>query len=328
MPKTQPPVDDELLFRALTGVATEREREAVAEWRRDDDANQLRYRELELILMTLAAGEAAFEVPAPPPVETFMGRAASEPGSALPIGRRRPATWAVASLSAATVALGFAALQYWARPLRQPTFGGEQIGTASESRTVTLRDSTRVILGPDSRLRTELRSDEREVWLVGRAEFTVAPRPGLKFRVHTSGGDASDLGTRFVVRVSRSRMQLAVFEGRVAVMSGGASAEAGAGELVTTIGGGRPQVVRIRQAHTPGDWVRAALVFEATPLTEVAAAIEQHYGVQVRVPRALAGRTVTAWFIKEPTVGQVLTAICRAVGAKCTIGDTVAVFSS
>jgi len=49
--------------------------------------------------------------------------------------------------------------------------------------------------------------------------------------------------------------------------------------------------------------------------------------MKVSVPRELANRTVTAWFVDEPTATQAFTAICRAVGATCSISETKAVFA-
>ena len=192
--------------------------------------------------------------------------------------------------------------------------------------TTILGDSTRVQLGPSAHLRTSVNGTTREVWLEGHAEFTVGRQLGRRFVVRTHGGDVADIGTRFIVRADSARTQVVVFEGRVAFSTRQGTAEAGPDEMITASLGGAPEITQLASRHSTSDWLRAALVFEGAPLDEVVGTLAAHYGIRVSVPRELANRAVTAWFVDEPTATQAFTAICRAVGARCSIGDTTAVF--
>ena len=96
--------------------------------------------------------------------------------------------------------------------------------------------------------------------------------------------------------------------------------------MITASLGEAPQITQLASRHSTSDWLQAALVFEGAPLDEVVGTLAAHYGIRVSVPRELANRTVTAWFVDEPTATQAFTAICRAVGARSSIGDTTAVF--
>lgn len=145
--------------------------------------------------------------------------------------------------------------------------------------------------------------------------------------MRTQAGDAADIGTRFIVRADSARTQVVVFEGRVALSTRDGTTEAGPGEIITTRLGEAPRKPQPASRHTTSEWLRAALIFDGAPLDDVARTLGAHYGIRVSVPRTLANRTVTAWFVEEPTATTAFTAICRAVGATCTIGDTTAVFS-
>lgn len=326
MSRELPPVDDEILFRVITGTATDRERDAAATWRRAAAANDVRYRDLELTLLTLRDAEEAVRIHPPPALAELMQEHHTRVRGQGFHGSRPSRVARIAGLAAVVAAL--LAVGLGIRGERLPHFGGDDVATGpGASRLLTLGDSTRVVLGPNSRLQTAVREGPREAWLEGRAEFTVAPQAGRSFVVHTAAGDAIDLATRFVVRATGPHLQLVVFEGRVAVSTAGGNIEARAGQMVSATAGRTPHLNPVGTVHSSADWVRAALVFENATVDEVQRVLEAHYGIRVRVVPALSGRTITAWFPREPTVTQAVTAICRAVGARCSVSDSLAVFS-
>lgn len=66
------------------------------------------------------------------------------------------------------------------------------------------------------------------------------------------------------------------------------------------------------------------LVFQSTPLEQVARELEQHYDIRVRVvDEGVAQRTVTAWFTDE-SVEDVLMMICRVADVHCSLSDGLA----
>jgi ferric-dicitrate binding protein FerR (iron transport regulator) len=70
-------------------------------------------------------------------------------------------------------------------------------------------------------------------------------------------------------------------------------------------------------------WVGNFLVFQDTPLREVAKEVERRFGVPVVIrDSALAERTVTAWFA-DRTLEEVLRVVCAASLTRCTLGDVV-----
>jgi transmembrane sensor len=324
MPVPEPTIDDEVLMRVLTGAASGRERAAVETWRRASVANEYRYREVERILDALAAHECSLPVSSPPAPAALLRRATLREA-------RRASRMRHLLFGGLAAGIGLTAFALAAKPSTRAAerpFGGDHLSTGPQQLlTTVLGDSTRVHMGPGTRLRTTLNGATREVWLEGHAEFTVAPQQGRRFVVRTKAGDATDIGTRFIVRADSARTQVVVFEGRVALSTPQGTAEAGPAEMITTRLGEAPGITPLASRHGTSDWLRAALVFEGAPLDEVAATLATHYEMNVSVPRELADRTVTAWFVDEPTATQAFTAICRAVGATCSISDTKAVFA-
>jgi ferric-dicitrate binding protein FerR (iron transport regulator) len=87
-------------------------------------------------------------------------------------------------------------------------------------------------------------------------------------------------------------------------------------------------VTHVGAGRSASDWVRAALVFEGTPVSEVARVIERDYRTPVRVAdEAVGSRTVSAWFAEQPGLEELLWAVCRAVDATCSIQDSGAVIA-
>jgi transmembrane sensor len=190
--------------------------------------------------------------------------------------------------------------------------------------TARLDDGSIVRLAPQSRLRVNPTAGTREVWLDGRAFFAVARDERRPFIVRTRAGDALVLGTRFEVVVGNEDLRVAVVEGKVALSSGGETARVTAGEVSNVVEGQTPSVEKVENVHELLDWVGDFMVFESTPLSEVAREIERRYQMRVIIPdSALARRTVSAWFTDQ-SVESILTVICRAVDAHCSVQGSVA----
>lgn len=331
-------MDDELLLRALTEHATQKELDAVATWRSVSSDNAHRYSELQETLAAAAAWYASLE-PIPPPSADGLIRQAdlrtaaaeeAQPARTDGLGKRGYRRAGLISAAAAVlIMVGFTT----ARSLRRASGPAPEIAGLTSGVTgiaiATLKDGTIIRLGPKSRLSVAQSADAREVWLEGRAEFSVVRMERRPFRVHTSFGQIEDLGTRFLARTDGGEMRVAVFEGRASVTANGASIELDAGDVGAVAAGGQPRATRHGDVHSSNDWLRSAVVFEGETLEQVAAELQRRYGYRVRITDpALAQHTVSAWFIDPPTAGDVITSICRVVGARCDIRDSSAVVSA
>ena len=172
---------------------------------------------------------------------------------------------------------------------------------------------------------TEDQVGRRAVSLEGKAVFAVAP--GTEpFTVETATGSALALGTRFEVATSNDGARVVVVEGTV-VLSGGAggSTSAPAGSVGVLPATGAPTVRATPDPCALLDWPGGLLLFQATPLADVARELERRFGTDVTLADpSLAARRVTAWFDEE-SLEQVLEAICTVTAVSCRVGPESAV---
>ncbi|MBI4540566.1 MAG: FecR domain-containing protein [Gemmatimonadetes bacterium] len=320
---------DELIIRFLQGGASPLEEEQLRAWRQSSSLNEARYREVARIWGLTALAEPLLRSRQPSAEEVIhrgnvaqAARGIEARGGAR--GRQRIRSWAVWGLTAAAlVTLGFVAAEVKSRAgTGALAFGAGEFSTgARDMATVELVDGTIVRLAPESRLRVEAGAEKREVWLEGRAFFGVARREGQPFVVRTRLGEAVVLGTRFEVGVRRNRLRVVVVEGRVALSAGAEKVDVGAGEMSVAEAGVGPSLVKVEDVYSMLDWMGRTLVFQETPLAQVATEVERRYDVRIDLlDPSLAGRTVTAWFADE-SFEEVVTVVCRVIAAECSIGD-------
>jgi len=190
--------------------------------------------------------------------------------------------------------------------------------------TLTLGDGSRVVLNAGSRLRyaTDIARGSRDVYLEGEAYFEVTHRAARPFRVHTRGGVAHDLGTRFTVRAypELPRLEVVVAEGRVSLRRDVAAATdsviLAAGQLGRLEATGSPTVQSGVDTLAFLGWTRGALVLEGLTLAEAVPQLERRFDVEIRVDDpALASRRLFARF-RDETLAQVLDALSLALGAR------------
>lgn len=309
---------DEIIIRSLQGRATLAEEEALRAWRQESLQHERHYRDMARAWR--AAGV----------IEPSAASVPRLPSTSLRAERRLPfvhgfgqpvRTAARIAAVVALLAIG-AAVGALRRAQDPPALLAEELNTGrGEMVTTRLNDGTVVRLAPESRLRVTGSVQRREVWLDGHAFFAVAREEERRFVVRTRAGEAVVLGTRFDVRVQNDQMQVFVVEGRVAHHAGGETVQVGAMELSRAAEGERPAVEPIEDPQPLLSWMGEFLVFQSTPIREVARELERRFDVQVRVADGtVAERTVTAWFTDE-SLADVLLIICRAADARCMTRD-------
>lgn len=251
--------------------------------------------------------------------------AGHRPGGARPVvakpaarpGWRRAPGWAWGLAAAAVLAL--AALPVLRRGAADAGVSMFSTG-AAQVRTVRLGDGSVVRLAPNTTLRAAPAS-RREAWLEGTAFFAIAKRNGVPFVVHTAGGDARVLGTRFELRTAVKTVRLAVLEGRVALSAPGGREVVEAGQVSEVEAGRAPTAPRAADVQTMVGWMRGVLIFEATPLRQAAREIERQYDVRVRLADpSLGDRTVSAVFDHQ-SLETVVATICRVTDATCQVEE-------
>ncbi len=151
-----------------------------------------------------------------------------------------------------------------------------------EQRTVTLADGSIVQLNARSKLTVKFSEHRRAVELLeGQALFQVAKDVHRPFTVTSDGARVQAVGTEFDVRKKRSALVVTVVEGRVAVFdvptrvkpaasnARAAPVYVSAGEQVTMSPAGPGSAKPVDPSMVTA-WTRRQLVFEATPLIDVA----------------------------------------------------------
>ena len=201
-----------------------------------------------------------------------------------------------------------------------------------ERRQVLLKDGTKVLLGPTSRLVVASSSSDgqRFVSLDGIAYFSVVHDPAHPFTVRAGSISIQDIGTAFAVENDDSAgTRVAVDSGSVAIGAAdqnhvrGAVLNARDRAIVDAQG-----VVSVERAAVSEDdlaWTQGRLVFRGAPLVLVGAELYRWYGVRLRVEdSALADLHLTASFSGEP-IDRVLNVIALSLGASIERQGNVAV---
>jgi transmembrane sensor len=327
--------------RYLAGTCTPAEREHVERWVRSHPVEGADLARLRDVL------RQATPVPDAPDLDRVMasikarrGRRLESGEAAVPTPRRaravamggggkfgwltrerlldRPGARVVAAAAALLVVAGAATIWNIETLWRGPVAIREFSTIAGTRSTVTLRDGTRLTLGPATRVRVpaDFGNRSRTVELDGEAVFAVVHDAKRPFVVHTQHTTVRDVGTTFVVRAYApdGAARVAVAEGEVAV--GGAALKANDAASIDTAG--RITVRRGVDVSRDFGWSTGRLEFEDTPLRDVAKEIERTYGIDVTIAdSAIARKLVTASFSDE-SVDEVLTTVTRVVGAQYT----------
>jgi transmembrane sensor len=199
---------------------------------------------------------------------------------------------------------------------------GEYVSGPNESTTATLADGTIVRMAPNSRLRILDRPERREVDLEGHAFFAVARMPEQPFTVRTPIGDVTALGTRFDVRVGED-LRVVVAEGRVAIGDVDQRVEVGAGEMSLIADGRVTQPVRV-DVRSLLAWMGRFIAFQSTPLPLAAAELEAEYGTRVVIADTLLAELMITGSYIDRSFEDVITIICGAISAQCSIEDGTA----
>ena len=179
------------------------------------------------------------------------------------------------------------------------------------SRTVVqLSDGSQVYLNYGSKIKYPqfFDGDTREVYLEGEGFFEVAHNPEKPFIVKTGGVNIKALGTAFNVMgyAENSEVQTTLVNGKVVLEEESTDGD------IHTIGSMRPgQHVTYNKltrkiSSSKGNiekyiaWKDGKLVFEDTPILEVAENLSRMFNVDIQVDKEIEDYFYTVTFIDEP----------------------------
>ena len=194
--------------------------------------------------------------------------------------RARRSRGALQRMAFAASLLLVCAAAAWYSQFRVPTYST----SVGEQRSIGLADGSVVQLNSRSRIRVRFGAAERDVELVdGQAMFEVAKDRNRPFVVRSGAAQVRAVGTQFDVYRQMDRTTVTVVEGTVAVSDGRSAEPATKGvparpPATSLVRAGDQVVVTARALQTPTHvnvsaataWTQHRLVFEETPLVQVA----------------------------------------------------------
>jgi transmembrane sensor len=318
----------DLIGKHLAGVTTDLEARTLERWRAESPDHEEAYRDAEAVWAlsaaeALPAREGEATVPEPPALRSIVSEAEARRRRTRVRRERRGvllSPWLGYGVAAAAL-LALTLPRLGSRP--DDVVAGslspiESTASSDDVVTMSLSDGSVVRLAPSTRIEFSPATDRREVVLAGRAFFAVSPG-STPFVVRTAAGDVTVHGTRLEVSTSGDVLRLVLVEGRVSLRGDGGAVEVEAGQIAYLTGRDEPRVIARDDPWSMLDWAGGLLVFQATPLAEVAAELERHFGREVTVEEGLGSRRVTAWFADE-SLEEVVSAVCVVAGASCGVG--------
>ena len=169
-----------------------------------------------------------------------------------------------------------------------------------EIRQFSLPDGTTAQLNTHSALALHFGERERRVEvLYGEATFTVAREKTRPFVVEAGDVEARALGTRYVVRTDRERIDVTVLRHRVAIARRNSLSEVvgSAGQRVRCDASGPCGPVEAIDTTSATAWQRGKLIFDRAPLSAVVAELGRYRrGFILVADNELATRTVSGVF--------------------------------
>ncbi|MEP6765229.1 MAG: FecR domain-containing protein [Gemmatimonadaceae bacterium] len=198
--------------------------------------------------------------------------------------------------------------------------------------SITLPDSSRVILAPGSKLivAANYGQGKRDVELQGAGQFTVKHDASRPFSVRMGTALIQDLGTKFIVKqTSRAEVLVSVMEGSVSLTDASPDAksqpvELKAGDRGRLSAKGNP--VAELGAVTPEEsaWLTGKLSYKDASLAEVQADLLRWYGVELVIrDSVMASKSITADALAGESVGKLLEKIAMMKGGVALrSGDT------
>lgn len=165
-----------------------------------------------------------------------------------------------------------------------------------------LPDGTFIILNSDTKIdyRKDLQKKElREVWIKGEAFFKVAKmKGGIPFVVHTDQFEVIVTGTQFNLNSNEKESSILLTEGSVTIKTkSGKEIKLLPGDYFIEDNNG-DKIAEKKSIETKPEavlgWLDKHIVFENTPISQVAKEIELRYKITVKMEsQKIANKTIT-----------------------------------
>ena len=201
-----------------------------------------------------------------------------------------------------------------------------------ERRTIVLPDESTVVLNGNSKLKYSKNwsGQIREVWIDGEGFFAVQhTKSHQKFVVHTREGLSVEvLGTKFNVKSREHGSEVLLTEGKVKLNVDNTESPVylNPGELATVKENQLSK--RVVEGIQYTSWVRSKLVFDKTPLNELAQILQDTYGLKVSFQNEDLKQRQLSGEISSASADDILFAIAETFNIKVSKMDDNSVILS
>lgn len=212
-----------------------------------------------------------------------------------------------------------------------PAVTWQQISAApGRSTVITFPEGSTVRLSPLSSIRFPNGFDpqKREVFLTGEGYFNITKDSARPFYVHTQQISTRVLGTAFQVQYdSALQVRITLVEGKVQVLRDASTlATLQPRQAFTYNAGADNWEIRNISSAEAGVLAGGGIVFEATPLRQVATLLERYFDVKVHFAQpSLAALRFTSMF-SHPSLTNILQSIKASNKIDYTIRDNTILF--
>lgn len=210
-----------------------------------------------------------------------------------------------------------------------------------EKKYISLSDGSRIILNANSSL-THYDgwhvNKKVKIRLEGEAHFTVAERTSKNapvFQVETGDGNIRVLGTRFVVSTRDNTTKVILEKGSIAIDRPSSNTSRHNDVILQPNHiaefSKSSDLINIESVNTQvyTSWIKDILVFDKTPLSQVAKRIEHTYGKEVLISDSAASGKKLSGSIESNSIEVVISALSKTlqtpiaqVGEKIIIGES------
>jgi transmembrane sensor len=287
----------EIIIRYLNEESSVEENEKLQQWRNEDPAHETEFNIMNRLWKDSAVGALRRFDTQKAWLKVSAGISSAKKGKVVPMFPWRRAIGAAASvlLIAGTIYFYYHAPKTeWQEVLAQKSNKNLQL---SDGSIITLRKGSKLRL-PDN-----YGFDSRQVQLTGEAYFQIVHNIQSPFYLNTPKSSIQDLGTAFLVVSNDSVEQVMVTEGKVSFSGkeeGGKALMVEAGEGAELKG--RKPELKFRHNGNMLAWKTKMLVFDNTPLTQVAEDLKDYFSLNVQLSPDLQANPIliTAQFRDEP----------------------------
>jgi len=308
---------DNLIFAFLAGECSASQQEQIHDWIKEKPENLVYFQKQEKLWQQSAINVTQFEPDVQQAIQTIHARIDAKDSSKVmefpSRSRVRQLAYYSMRIAASVIfIIGIGLGGYFiTRNVADTTSSFIELTTSDQTRTITLADGTTIWLNTNSKIRYPEKFDHqtREVSLEGEAYFQVARDPEKPFRIKAFNSTTQVLGTSFNVRAisAEDKIIITVTSGKVAFSN------AEMANTVYLLKGDKGILLKNKnevQKVLNDDinflsWQTGKIIFNNTPLSEVAFILSRHYHKKISIAENLSRCRFTSTFDRQ-TLDEVL----------------------